>query len=161
MIPWLTGRYQKSESDQVRSKIEEYMRFVVCHACHGQRLRPEALAVKIAGKSIVDFTHQSVKEAHELVTHFTLQGSDAKIAAPILKEIADRLYFLINVGLGYLALDRSAATLSGGEAQRIRLATQIGSQLSGVLYVLDEPSIGLHPRDNTRLIGTLKHLRDL
>src|SRR5207302_8660083 len=134
-----------------------------CSVCHGKRLRPESLAVKLAGWSIADFTSLSLSSARpavdKIISHLTARQKE--IAARPLEEVAQRVEFLLAVGLGYLSLDRSAATLSGGEAQRIRLATQIGSRLRGVLYVLDEPSIGLHARDNDRLLGSLEHLRNL
>src|ERR1041385_2386034 len=137
-----------------------------CPACGGRRLKPESLSVLVAGKSIGEIVALPVREALDFFSKLPLRGAgrpglDPEIAKPILKEVTDRLRFLVDVGLDYLTLDRSAATLSGGEAQRIRLATQIGSRLVGVLYILDEPSIGLHPRDNTRLLATLMGLRDL
>ena len=166
VIPNLQRRYLETESDYIRREIEQYMASRPCPACGGKRLRPEALAVTINGKNIADITAMSVTQALKWVEH--LQGPDSPltererlIAHQILKELHNRLRFMVDVGLDYLTLDRRAATLSGGEAQRIRLATQIGSQLAGVLYILDEPSIGLHQRDNTRLINTLKNLRDL
>ena len=168
VIPNLQRRYKESTSDYVRGEIERYMSSRPCPVCNGKRLRPEALAVTIAGKSIDQVTALSVIEALAWVQ--TLQGEeresplsarDQAIARQVLKEIHDRLNFMVNVGLDYLTLDRTAGTLSGGEAQRIRLATQIGSQLMGCLYILDEPSIGLHQRDNARLITTLKGIRDL
>jgi excinuclease ABC subunit A len=162
----LERRYQETQSDYVRGRIQEYMSERPCPACSGQRLRPEALAVTINDVNIVEITHWPV--ARSLAWVRELQGEsgdlsvrDRKIADRVLKEVADRLTFLADVGLDYLTLNRSAGTLSGGEAQRIRLATQIGSRLMGVLYVLDEPSIGLHPRDNDRLIKTLEGMRDL
>jgi len=165
VIPNLERRYQQTESDYVRKEIESYMRVLVCPTCGGKRLKPEILAVKIAGHSIYDVTTKNINEAKNfftgLETSKKLTARDKKISAQILKEIKTRLDFLLNVGLSYLTIDRSANTLSGGEAQRIRLATQIGSALVGVLYVLDEPSIGLHQRDNDKLIETLKKLRDL
>ncbi|RLC82615.1 MAG: excinuclease ABC subunit A, partial [Chloroflexi bacterium] len=166
VIPNLQRRYLETESDYIRREIEQYMASRPCPACGGKRLRPEALAVTINGKNIADITAMSVTQALKWVEY--LQGPDSPltererlIAHQILKELHNRLRFMVDVGLDYLTLDRRAATLSGGEAQRIRLATQIGSQLAGVLYILDEPSIGLHQRDNTRLINTLKNLRDL
>lgn len=154
-------KYAQTESVQVKAHIENYMKEKICPSCNGARLSKESLAVQVAGRSILDFTSLSIKEVIALVEDLKLEGNDAVIAKSILREITNRLQFLSRVGLSYLTLDRSAATLSGGEGQRIRLATQIGSQLSGVLYVLDEPSIGLHQRDNTALIQTLKQLRDL
>lgn len=166
VIPNLQRRYQETESDYIRSEIERYMTAITCPACKGTRLRPEALAITVDGKNIAQVASMSVAQALEWVER--LQGSDSPlsekermIAHQILKELRNRLRFMIDVGLDYITLDRRASTLSGGEAQRIRLATQIGSQLAGVLYILDEPSVGLHQRDNARLIQTLKHLRDL
>jgi len=157
----LERRHKETESDFMRRDIERFMQERPCHACHGLRLKPEVLAVTIADMSIMDICQLSIDEALSFFTDLKLSDKETKIAVMILKEIGARLQFLQDVGLNYLNLLRSAATLSGGEAQRIRLATQIGSGLMGVLYVLDEPSIGLHQRDNARLIGTLKHLRDL
>lgn len=165
VVPNLMRRYQQTESDYIRKEIEGYMRVLECPACHGQRLKPESLAVKIAGLSIHETTVKSLEEASEffkdLESSKSLGAREKKISTQILKEINLRLKFLLNVGLNYLTLARTATTLSGGEAQRIRLATQIGSALMGVLYILDEPSIGLHQRDNDKLIETLKDLRDL
>lgn len=158
----LNRRYKQTQSDFVRKEIEKYMRKEVCPGCNGQRLKPEALGVTIGGKSIVDITRYSISRALETLNNLkNLNSREKVISTPILKEIRERLGFLVSVGLEYLTLDRPAMTLAGGEAQRIRLASQIGSGLSGVLYVLDEPSIGLHQRDNQRLIDTLKRLRDL
>jgi excinuclease ABC subunit A len=162
----LQRRYQETSSEYVRGKIQEYMTERPCPVCKGMRLRQEALAVLIDGKNIVEITTQPVQDTLKWVRLLhkkggSLSGRNLKIADRVLKEIKDRLGFLVDVGLEYLTLNRSAGTLSGGEAQRIRLATQIGSRLMGVLYVLDEPSIGLHPRDNDRLIQTLKGMRDL
>ncbi len=159
-------RYQETQSEYVRGKIQEFMSDRACPACHGQRLRPEALAVTLDEHNIVEVTRWPVSRSLAWVEQLQdksgpLDKRQTVIAERVLKEIHDRLGFLVNVGLEYLTLDRSAATLSGGEAQRIRLATQIGSRLMGVLYVLDEPSIGLHPRDNARLIHTLEGMRDL
>jgi excinuclease ABC subunit A len=159
-------RYHETSSDAVRVQLEEYMTLRPCSACGGRRLRPESLSVLLGGKSIGEVTEMSVGQALTFFGGLPLRengrpGLDPEIAGPILKEVTDRLGFLVNVGLDYLTLGRSAGTLSGGEAQRIRLATQIGSRLVGVLYILDEPSIGLHARDNARLIATLKELRDL
>jgi excinuclease ABC subunit A len=161
VIPNLERRHKETESDFMRRDIERFMREKPCHTCEGRRLRPEVLAVTVAGKSIMDICELSIDDALQHMSNITLSEKEQKIAHQILKEINARLSFMQNVGLNYLSLLRSAATLSGGEAQRIRLATQIGSGLQGVLYVLDEPSIGLHQRDNGRLIDTLKHLRDL
>ncbi|OGE79975.1 MAG: excinuclease ABC subunit A [Candidatus Doudnabacteria bacterium RIFCSPHIGHO2_01_FULL_45_18] len=163
VIPNLERKYKETESDYMRSEIEQYMRVSKCPTCKGQRLRPEFLAVHIDDKSIVDVANYSIDDAVVFFESLPKKFSekDMKIAHQIFKEIAARLSFLLDVGLNYLTLDRSADTLSGGEAQRIRLATQIGSGLTGVLYILDEPSIGLHQRDNARLLKTLKNLRDL
>ncbi|MCU5745842.1 excinuclease ABC subunit UvrA [Staphylococcus sp. SQ8-PEA] len=154
-------RYHESPSEYTREMMSKYMTQLTCETCHGQRLSREALSVYVAGKNIGEVVAYSIAEALEYYDNIELSRQDRTIADMILKEIYSRLKFLYNVGLDYLTLDRSAGTLSGGEAQRIRLATQIGSRLSGVLYVLDEPSIGLHQRDNDRLINTLKEMRDL
>jgi excinuclease ABC subunit A len=161
VVEGLQRRYRETDSENVREKIEEYMSLVPCPACNGSRLRPESRAVLLGGLAIHEFTAMSVNRAIEWVDALELSETDRHIARLILREITERLRFLDNVGIGYLSMDRAAATLSGGEAQRIRLATQIGSALVGVLYVLDEPSIGLHQRDNSKLIGTLDRLRDL
>jgi excinuclease ABC subunit A len=161
IVPSLERRYKETDSSQQRERIEEYMSFRPCPACGGARLKPEVLAVTVGGKNIHEFTQMSVSRAIEFVDSLELTEVERLIGARILKEIRERLTFLDNVGVGYLQLDRAAATLSGGEAQRLRLATQIGSQLVGVLYILDEPSIGLHQRDQARLITTLERLRDL
>ncbi|MFV0635314.1 excinuclease ABC subunit UvrA [Mitsuokella sp. WILCCON 0060] len=161
VLPLLARRYQETDSDEMRESYENYMTEIPCKACHGARLKPETLAVTVGGKNIDEVTRMTIRQADAFFEQLTLTPREAKIAAQILKEIHARLNFLLNVGLDYLTLARSAGTLSGGEAQRIRLATQIGSGLQGVLYVLDEPSIGLHQRDNNRLLATLKHLRDL
>ena len=161
VMPLLARRYHETDSDEMRESYENYMTEIPCKACHGARLKPETLAVTVGGKNIDEVTRMTIREADEFFTQLTLTPREMKIAAQILKEIHARLHFLLDVGLDYLTLSRSAGTLSGGEAQRIRLATQIGSGLQGVLYVLDEPSIGLHQRDNNRLLATLKHLRDL
>lgn len=161
VIPNLERRYLETDSDYIRKKIEKYMQVLECQKCHGNRLREEVLAVKIDRKSIIDVTKLSVKQAMSFFNQLKLTPMEAQIANLILKEISNRLQFMDDVGLNYLTLDRAANTLSGGEAQRIRLATQIGSRLSGVVYVLDEPSIGLHQNDNAKLIKTLHHLRDL
>lgn len=161
VISNLERRYKETESDFMRRDIEKFMQERPCHACKGRRLKPEVLAVTVAGKSIIDLCELSIDDAVAFFNGLHLDGTEAKISQQILKEICARLTFLVDVGLNYLSLARSAVTLSGGEAQRIRLATQIGSGLTGVLYVLDEPSIGLHQRDNDRLIVTLKRLRDL
>ena len=161
VIPNLERRYLETDSDYVRKKIEEFMRILKCPSCGGKRLKPEMLAITVDGKSIIDLTEFSIDEAHDFFGKIKLTETEAKIAEPILKEVGNRLKFLDNVGISYLTLNRAANTLSGGEAQRIRLATQIGAQLVGVLYVLDEPSIGLHQNDNEKLIKTLHNLRDL
>ncbi|MBD3360208.1 excinuclease ABC subunit UvrA [Candidatus Peregrinibacteria bacterium] len=161
VIPNLERRYLETDSDYVRKKIEGYMRILKCPACGGKRLKPEILAVKIQKQSIIDITNLSVKKAVNFFQKLKLSPMKQEIARQIIHEIRNRLQFLENVGLSYLTLDRTANTLSGGEAQRIRLATQIGSRLSGVIYVLDEPSIGLHQSDNDKLIKTLLSLRDI
>ncbi len=160
-VKQLERAYKESSSDYVRTQIEEFMTTKPCPACHGARLKPESLAVKVGGLSISQVTAMDVKRARDFFASLDLTPREAAIGRQILKEVNERLGFLINVGLDYLTLSRAAGTLSGGEAQRIRLATQIGSHLVGVLYILDEPSIGLHQRDNERLIATLKRLRDL
>lgn len=161
VIPNLERRHKETDSDFMRRDIERFMRERPCGTCKGRRLRPEVLAVTVADKSIMDICEMSIDEASQFFDGLSLESKAAKISQQIFKEIQARLKFMQDVGLNYLNLARSAVTLSGGEAQRIRLATQIGSGLQGVLYVLDEPSIGLHQRDNARLINTLKHLRDL
>ena len=161
IVPNLERRYRETESDWSREKIEEYTSVRPCPACDGARLRPESLAVRVGGLGINQLTEMSAKRAIEWFEALELSDTERQIARLILREIDERLRFLDNVGVGYLQLGRAAATLSGGEAQRIRLATQIGSSLVGVLYILDEPSIGLHQRDNARLIATLERLRDL
>ncbi len=161
VIPNLERRHKETDSDFMRRDIERFMQERPCHECHGRRLKPEVLAVTVAERSIMDICELSIDDALVFFKKFSLGEKEMHIAENILKEIKARLQFLQDVGLNYLNLARSAVTLSGGEAQRIRLATQIGSGLMGVLYVLDEPSIGLHQRDNARLISTLKHLRDI
>jgi excinuclease ABC subunit A len=161
ILPNLERRYRETDSELSREKIEEYMSVVPCPACKGARLKPESRAVLVGGVPIHEFTSLSVKRALQWLDEVELTETERHIAHLIMREIAERLRFLDNVGIGYLSMDRAAATLSGGEAQRIRLATQIGSALVGVLYVLDEPSIGLHQRDNSKLIATLARLRDL
>ncbi|MBI4038382.1 excinuclease ABC subunit UvrA [Candidatus Daviesbacteria bacterium] len=166
LIAYLKERYKESESDYVKAEIEKYMVKEICPKCKGARLKPEALSITIEGSNIAEVTGQSISQALDWVKKLSnekliLSGREIQIAAPIFKEIKARLQFLVDVGLDYLTLDRASLTLAGGESQRIRLASQIGSGLSGVLYVLDEPSIGLHQRDNSRLIETLKNLRDL
>ncbi len=157
----LERRFRETQSSFIKEELQGYMSSVVCPNCHGDRLKPEYLAVTVGGINISEFTRMSVTTALEFVNGLSLSGREEMIAAQILKEIKERLGFLQSVGLEYLTLSRSAGTLSGGESQRIRLATQIGSSLMGVLYILDEPSIGLHQRDNDKLIATLKRLRDL
>jgi excinuclease ABC subunit A len=157
----LERRYRETDSTQQRERIEEYMSFRACPECGGARLKPEVLAVTVGERSIHAFTQQSVTQALRFLDELELTATEQLIGHRIVKEIRERLTFLENVGVGYLQLDRAAKTLSGGEAQRLRLATQIGSQLVGVLYILDEPSIGLHQRDNGKLIATLERLRDL
>jgi excinuclease ABC subunit A len=161
LVPSLERRYRDTDSSQQRERIEEYMSFRPCPVCNGARLKPEVLAVTVGEKNIHQFTQMSVTRAIEFLDSLELSKTEQLIGTRVIKEIRERLTFLDNVGVGYLQLDRAAATLSGGEAQRLRLATQIGSQLVGVLYILDEPSIGLHQRDNGKLIGTLERLRDL
>ncbi|MBQ3116336.1 MAG: excinuclease ABC subunit UvrA [Clostridia bacterium] len=161
IIPNLKRRYRETTSDYTKSEIERYMTVLPCDTCNGKRLKKEALSVLVGGKNIAELTDMSVDELKKFIDNLSLDKTKTLIAEPIIKEIKARLDFLINVGLNYLTLSRSASTLSGGEAQRIRLATQIGSGLTGVLYILDEPSIGLHQRDNEKLIATLKRLRDL
>lgn len=161
VIPHLERRFQETESEYVRNEIFRFMAEQPCPACKGNRLKPESLAVTIGDKSIMDVTGLSVKSTLSFFNKLSLTEKETQIAYRVLKEIRNRLGFLVDVGLDYLTLDRAAATLAGGEAQRIRLATQIGSQLVGVLYILDEPSIGLHQRDNRRLLNTLFSLRDI
>ncbi|MBO7326544.1 MAG: excinuclease ABC subunit UvrA, partial [Clostridia bacterium] len=157
----LERRYRETDSEMVKAESSHYMINVPCPVCHGKRLKPEALAVTVGGMNIYDMCEMSVAKMSEFITGLQLTATEEMIARRIVKEIQARLNFLINVGLGYLTLSRTASTLSGGESQRIRLATQIGSGLTGVLYILDEPSIGLHQRDNRKLLNSLKGLRDL
>jgi len=161
VIPNLIRRYKETDSSYIRSEIEEYMGRKPCPVCNGDRLKPESLAIKIEGKSISEVTRFSIREAADFIAHLQLSPKEWQIAERVLKEIRERLGFLVNVGVDYLTLDRSAGSLSGGEGQRIRLATQIGSSLTGVLYILDEPSIGLHQRDNVKLLSALRRLRDI
>ena len=161
VIPNLERRFVQTDSEYMRQEIQKVMDFQVCPDCQGSRLRPEAMAVAIGGKSIQDVTRMSIKESNAFFKSLHLTEKESLIAHDVLKEIQERLTFLTNVGLDYLTLDREAGSLSGGESQRVRLATQIGSGLVGVLYILDEPSIGLHQRDNQKLLATLKALRDL
>lgn len=161
VLPTLDRRHSETKSQGMRSFYEMYMTNLHCHTCNGARLKKEVLCIKIGDKNINEITEMSIKQLKEFLESLTLTRKEAIIADLVLKEIKTRLQFLIDVGLEYLTLSRGAGTLSGGEAQRIRLATQIGSGLTGVMYILDEPSIGLHQRDNDRLIATLKKLRDL
>ena len=161
IIPYLERRYRETESDWVRYEIEKYMSIQPCPACKGARLRKEALSVKIGGKNIYDVVRMTVKEALKFFEELKLGEREKIIARELIREIKRRLQFLVDVGLDYLTLDRPTETLAGGEAQRVHLSTQIGSGLTGIIYILDEPSIGLHPRDIKRLIATLKELRDL
>ena len=161
VMPLLARRYRETDSDEMRESYENYMSETLCPVCHGARLKPETLAVKVGGKNIYEVTQLTIRECDAFFGSLELTAREQKIAGQVLKEIHARLGFLITVGLDYLTLARAAGTLSGGEAQRIRLATQIGSGLVGVLYILDEPSIGLHQRDNNRLLEALRHLRDL
>jgi excinuclease ABC subunit A len=160
-LPWLRDRLTNPPSEKVRVALEEMVSPAVCRECKGLRLRADSLSVRVAGRGIADYTSMTIEDAVKAFDRVKLDKREEKIAGLVLREIKARLRFLETVGLGYLTLDRPSATLSGGEGQRIRLATQIGSQLRGVLYVLDEPSIGLHPRDNRRLLDTLSALRDL
>lgn len=157
----LERRYRETQSNWIKEEIQSFMRQIPCDDCKGKRLSKESLAVRVAGKNIIELTDKSISDLLDFINNVHLSARDEAIASEILKEIKERLSFLINVGLDYLTLSREAGTLSGGESQRIRLATQIGSSLTGVLYVLDEPSIGLHQRDNDKLLATLKRLRDL
>jgi len=161
VIPNLERRFRETESEYIKTEILKFMSELPCPLCKGARLRKESLAVTITGKNIYDMTQMSVKGAHRFFSELKLGKRDFQIAREVIKEIKERLTFMVNVGLDYLTLDRQSGTLSGGESQRIRLATQIGSRLVGVVYILDEPSIGLHQRDNFRLLNTLKQLRDL
>lgn len=161
VIPTLERRYRETSSDAMKAAYEEFMAEEPCPACHGHRLKPEAMGVTVNGRNLAEVSDMSIVDARAFFKSLTLTEKEKMIGAQILKEIDARLGFLIDVGLGYLTLSRAAGTLSGGEAQRIRLATQIGSALMGVLYILDEPSIGLHQRDNAKLIATLKRMRDL
>jgi len=160
-IPSLMRRFRETQSEEMRQYYQRFLSNRPCSECDGRRVRREALGVTLAGRSIADVTSLSVVAAHQFFSELALKGNEAKIAAELLKEIRGRLRFLLDVGLGYLTLDRPAPSLSGGEGQRIRLASQIGSELTGVIYVLDEPSIGLHQRDNQKLLAALQHLRDI
>ncbi|MFA5854594.1 MAG: excinuclease ABC subunit UvrA [Patescibacteria group bacterium] len=161
VIPHLEKKHLETDSEYMRKEIEEYMRTVTCPVCKGQRLRKEALGVKVVGKNISEFVGMSIEELADTFKKIDLPPFDRKIADQIVKEVSSRLFHLLEVGLGYLTLDRSVTTLSGGEGQRVRLATQLGTSLSGVIYILDEPSIGLHPRDNDKLIEAIKSIRDV
>lgn len=161
LLPRLMRRFQETQSDAMKDWYGKFMTNKKCKSCQGRRLRPEILSVRIQGRSIIDLSNLTIADAYTFLSDLTLSDQQKLIAAELLKEIRSRLGFLVNVGLNYLSLDRKGPTLSGGEAQRIRLASQIGSELTGVLYILDEPSIGLHQRDNSRLLATLKHLRDI
>ncbi|MCK6529553.1 excinuclease ABC subunit UvrA [Myxococcota bacterium] len=161
VVPALERRFKETHSEDMRRWYSGFMRDVPCRACRGGRLRPEAAAVRVGPHTVTDLSRMTIAEAHRSIHALGLEGNRATIAAELVKEIGNRLSFLLDVGLDYLTLDRLGPTLSGGESQRIRLASQVGSELTGVLYILDEPSIGLHQRDNRRLIATLKHLRDV
>lgn len=161
VLPNIERRYRETNSDFTREQMAQYMTYLPCPTCHGYRLKKEALAVKVGNKHLGEISNFSIVESLDFFNSLSLSEKESQIADPILKEVRSRLGFLENVGLDYLTMSRSAGTLSGGEAQRIRLATQIGSRLTGVLYILDEPSIGLHQRDNDRLIDTLKNMRDI
>ena len=161
ILPNMERRYRETESSMVREELAKYLSSQACPDCGGTRLRQDARHVLIKGKNLPAITEMTVSHAFDYFHKLRLTGRRAKIAEKVLKELQDRLKFLVDVGLNYLTLSRSADTLSGGEAQRIRLASQIGAGLVGVMYILDEPSIGLHQRDNTRLLNTLFHLRDL
>jgi len=161
LINYLDKRYRETESEKIRKDLQKYMHETKCKICLGARLKKESLYVKIGGKNISEVTNLSVNQAIKFFQKLKLSKSQQLIASRINKEVTNRLTFLQNVGLGYLTLDRSANTLSGGESQRIRLASQVGAGLVGVIYILDEPSIGLHAKDNDRLLKTLTHLRDL
>ncbi|MBP1621662.1 MAG: uvrA, partial [Acidobacteria bacterium] len=161
VVPRLQRRLAETSSEEVRDELERFLSYAPCRACGGARLRREALAVKVGGASLAEVSALPVRRTLEWFEGLALDRRDAEVAAKLLREVEDRLAFLVAVGLDYLTLDRMAGTLSGGESQRIRLATQVGSKLMGVLYVLDEPSIGLHQRDNRRLLETLKGMRDL
>src|SRR6185436_19227951 len=161
LVPMIERRYKESENPEHRAELEAYMAAEPCPACQGRRLKPAALAVRVGGRPIDVVASETISDVIAFFEDLALTPREREIAGKILKEIRDRLRFLDNVGIGYINLSRSAASLSGGESQRIRLATQIGSKLMGVLYVLDEPSIGLHQRDNRKLIDTLQSMRDL
>ncbi|HSB27669.1 MAG TPA: excinuclease ABC subunit UvrA, partial [Pyrinomonadaceae bacterium] len=160
-LTWLRDRLNEAPSEKIRIALEELVSPKICQQCKGQRLRSDSLSVRVGGRGIAEYTGMPIEDSIEAFAQVKLNSREEQIAGPVLREIKNRLRFLSTVGLGYLTLDRASSTLSGGEGQRIRLATQIGSQLRGVLYVLDEPSIGLHPRDNQKLLDTLSALRDL
>jgi excinuclease ABC subunit A len=160
-LNWLRDRLNEAPSERVRVALDELVSPAVCQECNGQRLRSDSLSVRVGGRGIAEYTALPIDDSVEAFQQISLNAREEQIAGPILREIINRLRFLKTVGLGYITLDRASSSLSGGEGQRIRLATQIGSQLRGVLYVLDEPSIGLHPRDNQKLLETLSALRDL
>ena len=161
IVPELQRRYKQTRSFGIRKWIEGFMSTRKCDSCGGKRLKKSSLNVTVGSSNIGSLCTKNIEETLKIFNDISISKSDQEIANGILKEIKKRLTFLINVGLGYLTLDRASRTLSGGEAQRIRLASQVGSQLTGVLYVLDEPSIGLHPRDNNRLLKTLESLREI
>ena len=161
LLPRMMRRFQETQSEEMKQWYGKFMSQRRCESCDGHRLKPEVLAVRVGGRSIMDLCAMTIADAHDFIAGLQLKGNQAIIAKELLKEIKNRLGFLVNVGLDYLTLERKGPTLSGGEAQRIRLASQIGSELTGVLYVLDEPSIGLHQRDNQKLLATLCHLRDI
>jgi excinuclease ABC subunit A len=161
LVNTMMRRYRQTQSESQKRYYAGFMSSKPCGACQGRRLKPEVCHVRVGDRAIIDVTAMTIGAAHRFLTDLTLRGNDRLIGAELIKEIGDRLTFLVNVGLDYLSLDRSGPTLSGGEAQRIRLASQVGSELTGVLYILDEPSIGLHQRDNLKLLATLCHLRDI
>src|SRR5258705_12346161 len=157
----MRGRLNDAPCEKIRLTLEELVSAAICSECNGRRLRSDSLAVRLGGRVIAEYTSLPIEDSVAAFEQITLTAREGQIAGPILREIKNRLRFLNTVGLGYITLDRASSTLSGGEGQRIRLATQIGSQLPGVLYVLNQPSIGLHPRDNQKLMDTLTALRDL
>ena len=161
LVHTMLRRYRQTQSESQKKHYAGFMSSAACPTCQGRRLKPEVCHVRVGGRSIIEVTAMTIGEAHRFLTGLALEGNERLIGGELIKEIGDRLTFLVNVGLDYLSLDRSGPTLSGGEAQRIRLASQVGSELTGVLYILDEPSIGLHQRDNLKLLGTLCHLRDI
>src|SRR5690606_7501698 len=161
VVPRLMRRFRETTSESAKRWYAQFLADTACSSCGGSRLRPESAAVRVGGRSIVELSALTIDQVRAFFAELRLEGAAAEIAAELLKEIRGRLDFLAAVGLGYLSLDRAGPTLSGGEAQRIRLASQVGSELTGVVYILDEPSIGLHQRDNRRLLATLEHLRDI